>query len=115
MVDYKEIGKKIANRRNLLNITQEQLAEKLQTSASYISNIENGVYGISFDRIVEIAKELNFSYDYLLDSELIDKDLKTVGKINEIAKLMKKLTEENQEKAFKYIESFLNTMIEIEQ
>ena len=115
MVDYKKIGEKIAKKRNALNITQEQLGNKLQTSASYVSNIENGVYGISFERLVIIANELNLSYDYLLNDEIQKEDLKIDGKIKEIKSIMKKLTKGNQEKAFQYIESFLNTMIKIEQ
>ena len=40
VMNYKKIGKKIADKRILLGITQEELAEKVDSSANYISNIE---------------------------------------------------------------------------
>ncbi len=113
MVNYKKIGEKIAKKRIELNMTQDQLAEKLETSASYISNIENAVYGISFERLVEIAKVLNLSYDYLLNDEL-EGNLKIEGNIREINRLINDLSKENQSKAFVYIENFLNTMKKLE-
>ena len=91
MVDYKKIGEKIAKKRNALNITQEQLGNKLQTSASYVSNIENGVYGISFERLVIIANEL---YKY--------KIRRTQQSPSFFTKIFQSKTQENKRRGKKY-------------
>lgn len=47
--------------------SQNRLAEQIgKSSASYLSNIENGTSGISIDALVDVANELDVSLDYLL-------------------------------------------------
>ena len=41
-MDYISIGRKIANGRSIKGLTQEELAEKINSNAGYISNIETG-------------------------------------------------------------------------
>jgi len=40
-IDYKALGERIAKRRKVLNLTQEDVAEATGLSNNYISNIEN--------------------------------------------------------------------------
>lgn len=65
-MNYKKIGKKIADKRILLGITQEELAEKVDSSANYISNIETGIKSGSLIFYIKVANELNLSLDYLV-------------------------------------------------
>lgn len=41
------------------NITQSELAEKVNLSIKFISDLERGIFGPSIDTLVEIAKALN--------------------------------------------------------
>ena len=62
------IGTKIQNRRRALKMTQEEFAEHIDMNASYVSEIENGKYGPTFENIEVIAKVLNVK-PYLLFQE----------------------------------------------
>ena len=59
-------GQKVKNRRKELGYTQVELAQKLQTSQSYISRLESGTFKPSMPMIINIAITLNISIDYLL-------------------------------------------------
>ena len=57
-VDYPAIGRRIKARRKAQLKTQEKLAEALQVSVGYISQIERGVTKVNLDMLAEIAMEL---------------------------------------------------------
>lgn len=73
---YKLLGNRIRQERLKLNLTQEQLAEKVDLSTSYIGQIERGERNISLDTLVVICKSLGVTIDYLLqDSIDIEEDI----------------------------------------
>ena len=58
--EFRMLGLKIAYYRKAKNLTQEQLAEKLGTSTSYIGSIESRTYKpISMTTLFRIAKVLD--------------------------------------------------------
>ncbi|MBD5142112.1 MAG: helix-turn-helix transcriptional regulator [Ruminococcus sp.] len=63
------LGQKIKQRRKELKITQVELARKMKTSQSYISQVENGDVNPSTPMIANIAVFLSLSIDYLLLEE----------------------------------------------
>lgn len=73
---YKLLGNRVRQERLKLNLTQEQLAEKVDLSTSYIGQIERGERNISLDTLVVICKSLGVTIDYLLqDSTNIEEDI----------------------------------------
>lgn len=62
----KEIGKRINLKRKELNLTQEQLAEKMDVSIQMISNLEQGKKAIRPENLIKVCKALNISADYIL-------------------------------------------------
>ena len=58
-VNYKIIGNRIQLRRKSLNITQEQMAEQLDVTSGYISQIERGVTKVNLDMLAAISEYLN--------------------------------------------------------
>lgn len=68
-MNYKELGQRIKTARNRLNITQEQLAEKVSLSAIHISHIESGSTKPSIESLINVCNALNVTPDFvLLDS-----------------------------------------------
>lgn len=57
-INYKTIGKRIRILRSEKNITQEQLAYQINSSPSYICNIERGAKKPSLQKLVEISEVL---------------------------------------------------------
>ena len=67
MFDMKACGSRIkALREAQEGLTQERLAELLNTSDSHIRKIENGQRTASIDIYIEIAQYFHVSLDYLL-------------------------------------------------
>lgn len=65
-----EIGKRIKNRRLILGMTQEELAQKLgYKNKSTIAKIEAGVNDIVQSKVVEFAEVLQTSVAYLMGWE----------------------------------------------
>lgn len=58
-VNYKIIGSRIQKKRKSQNITQEQMAEYLDVTPGYISQIERGVTKINLDILCSISEYLN--------------------------------------------------------
>jgi transcriptional regulator with XRE-family HTH domain len=54
-----QIGKRVAERRAELGMTQQQLAEALRVTQPKISAIEAGAAGLSLDRLYKLAEALS--------------------------------------------------------
>lgn len=58
-IDYKLIGSRIKCERNRCGLTQEVLAEKLDVSVGYVSQVERGFTKISLDLLGKISSILD--------------------------------------------------------
>lgn len=65
-IDYKTLGERIAKRRKVLNMTQDDVAEATGLSNNYISNIENNHSIPSIDTLVKICEAIDTTPNYLL-------------------------------------------------
>lgn len=65
-LNYQHIGARIKVERNRMRLTQAQLAELVDLSVQYISQIERGVRHLSLDVMANIAVALNASVDMLM-------------------------------------------------
>lgn len=81
-MNYTVMGKNIARIRNKNLLTQEQLAEKIDVSTVFISQIETAVRKPSLETIYKISIVLNTTIDALVGND----NLQT--KYDEIAKLL---------------------------
>ena len=61
-----QIGEQVRLAREKAKVTQEQLAEKIDVSPQYVSDLERGVVGPSVSTIKRICTSLNVSSDQLL-------------------------------------------------
>ena len=89
-----KIGKFIAECRKNSNLTQMQLAEKLNITDRAISKWENGKAMPDSSIMLDLCKELKISVNELLSGEMID--MKNYNKIAE--ENLIKLNESNQKK-----------------
>ena len=81
-----DLGKKIMTMWKEKNLSQEQLAEKLNVTRQTISNWENGKFYPDIDSLVNLSKFFNVSLDVLLsyDDKVLDylKDSTDIVKSN---------------------------------
>lgn len=59
-------GKRIQNKRMIMGLTQDVLAEKIGLAYKYCQDIERGTSGMSIDTMLSITSCLNISLDYLI-------------------------------------------------
>lgn len=73
-MDYIKLGRRIKEYRLKAMMTQEKLAEVIELSAVYISQIEHGRRKLSLESLVKIANALNVTIDILLMDSLNQND-----------------------------------------
>lgn len=63
--DYKAIGSRLKEARNLKNMTQQKLADSMDISVSYVKNTERGGKP-SIEYLLVVADKCHVSLDWLL-------------------------------------------------
>lgn len=74
-IDYTAIGKRIQKARKKKRMTQRELAENVDISASHLSNIERGKKPVGLLTLLKICTALNIT----ADSVLIDNYEQNIG------------------------------------
>lgn len=69
-VDYQLLGKRVAQLRKKMGLTQEKLAEKAEITNNYLSNIENCHSIPSLETVVKLCTALDVTADELLSAEI---------------------------------------------
>lgn len=65
-MDYYQIGQRIRKYRKAHNLSQEQLAERIDISVTHMSHIETGNTKLSLPVLVDIANTLDVRTDDLI-------------------------------------------------
>ena len=67
-INYKLVGQRMQQLRKANNITQEQIADSLNTTVAFISNIENNRTKINLRVLMYYSKICHVSIDSLLNA-----------------------------------------------
>lgn len=104
-INYREMGRRIAKRRKLLNLTQEEISEATGLSNNHISNIENSHSIPSIETLMKVCEQLDVTPDYVLLGITKDSNEELVSQINQKLKLC-------GEKKLKLINNFITYIID---
>lgn len=63
---YTKIGERIKHSRETAGYTQEKLADLIDVSIQYISDLERGIVGTSIPTLIKLCEALNVSCDFIL-------------------------------------------------
>lgn len=69
------VGKRIQTKRQILDISQDELAERIDRATKYVSDIERGNCGMSIETMMMFAKELDMSLDYMVFGKGTDDEI----------------------------------------
>lgn len=69
-----QVGRQVKLAREEAQLTQEQLAERVDVSPQYVSDLERGVVGVSLAILKNICVTLGVSCDRILFSKATDFD-----------------------------------------
>lgn len=72
MIDYKDFGARVRSLRRQKGWTQEELAERISISASFMGHIERGTRIASMETLVALCNELKVTPQELLSASLSD-------------------------------------------
>lgn len=90
-IDYKLIGERIKRARKSRCMTQDDLAEKLNVSIGYVSQVERGITKISLDLLGAISSILNYDIaSFISESAVNSNEYMETELICEIRKLDQK-------------------------
>ena len=101
------IGEKITYLRTAADISQEQLAEKVDVNTTYISDIERGAKFPSLTLFIKIVDALGISSDFILRGEI------EAGKncvYDDITKKLEKLTPKQRLGVANLIDAYIKNL-----
>ena len=73
-VDKRKLGKQIKMVRTSKRMTQEELAEKIDVSPTFISLVETGAKALSLSKAIELADVLKVSMDVLFQDNRLQQE-----------------------------------------
>lgn len=111
--DLKAFGQRLRSRRNELNISQEELGEKVGTSKSVISGYENGQNDPRQSMVVKLSKALGVSINWLItgnDTIKVDFDRnnKLSPELRELIIIFNQLSLDTQKNILQYANYLLS-------
>lgn len=104
-MDKLTMGDRLKDARKRLNMTQEDLAERVDVTTFYIGEIERGTKTPSLDLFIKLIEVLDVSADYLL------RDTVSTGNVYGDKRMARKL-ENLSPKQRAAIEAIIDTYIE---
>lgn len=69
-MDYVDLGKRVRKQRQLIGLTQQELAERIGVSTSFVGHVERGTRKASLETLVALSNALGVGVDYLLAGSL---------------------------------------------
>ena len=68
-LDYQVVGKRVKAARKAAQITQAELAEKINISTNAVAKLETNLMNISLQTLINIANVLDIDINYLLSND----------------------------------------------
>jgi len=105
MVDFIEVGKRIAKMRKNVGLTQEKLAEKVGLERNTIAQVEKGGLGLSLESVLAICKVLKIDTNYLLSG--------VVKNFDEVERVAEKLHILQKQEYLGMISGFIDVIADV--
>ncbi len=88
-IDYVRIGKRVRERRMEMKLTQEQLAERVDVSSSFIGHIERAEKIPSLDTMTKLSYAVNTTLDDLVCGVVTRCDREKCSLFGDIERLLR--------------------------
>lgn len=108
-MNLENLGKNIRAARKRKGFTQDQVAELIDTTPAFLSDIERGMKTPSLNTFVDLCNVLEISADYALQGSL---DAGKEHVYNEVTKKMENLTPTQRQFISDFIDRYLDSMKE---
>ena len=81
-IDYKLIGSRIKTKRKMTLLTQEKMAELLNVSVGYVSQVERGYAKPNLEMLASISKILDCDISELVSNIIVEKNIFLNNELN---------------------------------
>lgn len=106
--DRFQVGERIKQKRTLLGMSQEELAEKIDRATKYCSDIERGICGMSVETMISFSKALDMSMDYIIFGDMSESDKSCAeDDVYAIVHLLSNCSDKQRSYALKMLKLFL--------
>lgn len=109
MTKSTEMGTRIKEYRQLLGLTREEVAEKLDITPRFYYDLELGLKGMSVTTLCKICSTLHISSDYILFGNTFEED-----GLNEYISLFKQCPKEKRKYLDRISSEFVRAVLENE-
>lgn len=99
------LGTKVKELRIQMKLTQAEVAEALNVTPGYISNVENNRTAMSLRMLTYYAKLMNITLDSLVGC--VETEYKQVAINNELAGLIERLSDDDKAKLIKTLKIWI--------
>ena len=103
-LDYAVVGHRLKKARIKKNMTQEDLAEKIDVSVAFISRVERGLSHFNLKRLGEVCSLLDVTEGEILNGTSSTSEHYLISEFNEI---MKNASPEQQKLIFKIAKTII--------
>lgn len=110
--NYLEAGKRIREKRILLGLSQDEIAEKIDRSAKFFADIERGSCGMSIETLLAIGKILDMPLDYIIYGQIYGNDSRQTDEVTAILSILNRSPKKERERGVKILKLFLEREIE---
>lgn len=69
------VGERIRQKRILIGLSQDELAEQIDRAPKYISDIERGICGMSIETMIAFSHQLDIPLDYMMFGKISENDI----------------------------------------
>lgn len=104
--DYENLGSRVKELRIQMDLTQAEVAAKLNVTPGYISNVENNRTAMSLRILIYYAKLLNISLDSLVGR--IDSDYRKTALDNELLEVIQNMDDDKKHKLLQTLKIWEN-------
>ncbi len=108
-MDREDMGTRLRKARKKKGMNQRQLAETINSNASYISDIERGMKTPSLNTFVDIIIALDVSADYVLQGS-VDSGKEYV--FDDVTTLLEKMTPKQRKVAYDLVMCYARSLQE---
>ena len=104
-IEFDNLGAQVKELRIQMKLTQAEVAEALDVTPGYISNVENNRTAMSLRVLIYYAKLMNISLDSLIGR--IEPEYRKNALDNELLELSSKLDDDQKKKLIKTIKLWM--------
>jgi transcriptional regulator with XRE-family HTH domain len=104
-IDFDLIGKRIQSERKKQGFTQEHLAELLDVSVGYVSQIERGISKPNLEMLAAVSNHLHCDIAYIISGSTKAEESYL---LSELSSIFEKLTAKEKNVVLSLMESLIN-------